>query len=347
VPAHLTDSTLEKDPGVKEARLFGIKDIRLAEADTPRPAEGESLIRVESVGLCGSDLHWYSNGGIGQARLTAPLVLGHEFAGTVEGGLLDGRRIAVDPAIPCRACRQCWEGNGNLCPTTLFAGHETHDGGLREYVTWPTRLLHPIPSALTIEAAAMLEPLGVALHAFDRARVRLGSRIAVVGCGPIGLMLVQLARTAGCPTIVAVEPLSHRRAVAKEFGANLVLNPTDNLSVLLDAVGVGVDAAFEVAGNDDAVDLAMRLARPGGRVLITGIPSNDSTTFETSVARKKGLTISLIQRMNDVFTRTISLVEQGFVDLDSMVSNRFTLDHTADAFAIAAARTGVKVIVVK
>jgi len=331
-----------------EARLYAVGDVRVGEADQPTAGPGESLVRVTAVGLCGSDLHWFDEGGIGDAQLASPLVLGHEFGGVVVGGARDGQRVAVDPARPCGVCARCREGNVNLCPTVVFAGHGTQDGGLREYVAWPDRLLHPVPPAVSDEAVAMLEPLGVALHSFDLGHVRLGASVAVVGCGPIGLLLLQLARAAGCDPVIAVEPLAHRRNRAVELGADVVLEPTAGLPGALADAGVpdGVDVAFEIAGTDPAVDVAMRLARPGGRVVLAGIPATDSTTFPASVARRKGLTFALVRRMKETYPRALRMVERGLVDVDSIVSHRFALSNVAEAFATAAARTGHKVIVV-
>ena len=332
---------------MKEARLYAVGDVRVGEAERPTAGPGESLVRVTAVGLCGSDLHWFDEGGIGDAQLVSPLVLGHEFGGIVVGGALDGRRVAVDPALPCGVCHRCREGNPNLCPTIRFAGHGIQDGGLREYVTWPDRLLHPVPPALSDEAVAMLEPLGVALHSFDLGQVRLGASVAVVGCGPIGLLLVQLARAAGCGPVVAVEPLAHRRTRAAELGADLVVEPCADVAETLGNAGVpdGVDVAFEIAGTDSAVSVAMRLARPGARVVLAGIPAADSTTFPASIARRKGLTLALVRRMKETYPRAIRLVDRGLVDVDAIVTERFALSDVAEAFATAVARTGHKTVV--
>jgi L-iditol 2-dehydrogenase len=332
---------------VKEARLYAVGDVRVGEAEQPTAGSGESLVRVSAVGLCGSDLHWFDEGGIGDAQLAGPLVLGHEFGGVVVGGPLDGQRVAVDPARPCGVCARCREGNVNLCPTVVFAGHGTQDGGLREYVAWPDRLLHPVPHSVSDEAVAMLEPLGVALHSFDLGHVRLGAAVAVVGCGPIGLLLLQLARAAGCTPVIAVEPLAHRRTRAADLGADVVLEPTADLAEALVDAGVpdGVDVTFEIAGTDPAVSVAMRLARPGARVVLGGIPAADSTTFPASVARRKGLTLALVRRMKETYPRALRMVERGVVDVDSLVSHRFALSNVAEAFATAAARTGHKVVV--
>lgn len=333
---------------MKVARLHGVGDIRLTDEPDPVPAEGESLVRVTAVGLCGSDLHWFTDGGIGDAGLTSPLVLGHEMAGVVVGGPDDGQRVAIDPADPCGVCEHCLEGNRNLCPTVRFAGHGKTDGGLRELMAWPSHLLHPVPDALSAADTAVLEPLGVALHAMDLGKPRLGATVVVVGCGPIGLCLVQLARVAGAGRVIAVEPLAHRRAAADALGADESLDPHD--PQILDLVsaatgGGGAHLVIEAAGTDEAVDLAMHAARPGARVVLAGIPSEDSTTFPASVARRKGLTILMSRRMKEMYPRTIALVERGLVDVASLVSHTFALAGAAEAFRVADDRTGLKVVV--
>jgi L-iditol 2-dehydrogenase len=333
---------------MKAARLYGVGDVRVADEDQPRQEAGESLVRVTAVGLCGSDLHWFTEGGIGGSLLQHPLVLGHEFAGVVEGGPDDGRRVAVDPARPCGVCESCLEGNRNLCPSVRFAGHGSDDGGLREYVVWPTALLHPVPDTLSDADAAMLEPLGVALHAHDLGKTRAGGVVAVIGCGPIGLCLVQLARAAGARQVVAVEPLGHRRLAATAMGVDTVIDPGvgDVHAALAEATGGrGVDVAFEAAGNDSAVGLAVAAAKPGGRVVLVGIPAEDTTTFPASVARRKGLTIKLSRRMKEMYPRTIRMAAEGLVDVSSIVSDTFPLASAGEAFRAASLRDGLKIIV--
>jgi L-iditol 2-dehydrogenase len=332
---------------MRVARLHGIGDVRLADEPAPTPGPRQSLVRVTAVGLCGSDLHWYAEAGIGDARLAAPLVVGHEFAGVIEDGPRRGQRVAVDPAIPCERCATCRTGDRNLCPTVTFAGHGGLDGALREYLAWPTALLHPLPETLSDADGAMLEPLGVAIHALDLGHLRLGASVAVIGCGPIGLLLIQAARAAGAGTVLAADPLPHRRAAAARLGADTVLDPTaeDLTEALRDAADGGVDVAFEIAGTDAAVHLAMTAARPGARVVLAGIPDADRTTFQASLARRKGLSLVLARRMNDVYPRAIDLVRRGRVDVASLVSHRYPLDGIADAFRTAAARDGLKVIV--
>jgi L-iditol 2-dehydrogenase len=332
---------------VRVVRLHGIGDVRVGEEPVPSTAPGMSLVRMTAVGLCGSDLHWFGEGAIGDAQLAEPLVLGHEFAGIVESGPLAGRRVAVDPAVPCLDCPQCHEGNPNLCVRIRFAGHGRQDGGLREFLDWPDRRLHPLPDGISDAGGAVLEPLGVALHSYDLGHVRIGAAAAVVGCGPIGLLLVQVARAAGAGPVIAVDPLPHRRDAAKAFGADVALTPQEAHAADPGDLGAagGVDVAFEVAGTDDAVRVALELARPGARVVLAGIPADDRTSFPASLARRKGATLVLVRRMKDVYPRAIRLVERGLVDVESLVTQRFSLTHAAEAFTSATARTGLKVVI--
>jgi L-iditol 2-dehydrogenase len=326
---------------MKVARLHGPGDIRAAVEAAPEPGPGDAVVRVGAVGICGSDLHWFGEGGIGDSALTDPLVLGHEIAGTVIGGPLDGQVVAVDPAIPCGTCDTCRRDLCHLCPAVRFAGHGSLDGGMRELMAWPGRLLHPLPPALTAEDGALLEPLGVAIHAVDLGKLRPGTAVAVVGCGPIGLMIVQVARHRGADVIVAVDPLRHRRELALRLGAATAAAPEEKSLGALD-----VDVAFDVVGSAAAVETAVGAARPGGRVVLVGIPDDDRTSFPAALARRKGLTLLVSRRMAEVYPRAIDLVAGGAVDVRSIVSDRFPLDRAAEAFDTARRRLGHKVLIV-
>src|SRR5437764_4741907 len=229
--------------GMWTARLHAAGESRLAEGPVRAAGPGMSLVRVTSAGICGSDLHWWDEAGIGDARLDRPLVLGHENAGVIADGPRRGQRVAIDPAIPDETCPQCRRGYRNLCPQLRFAGHGGTDGGLREFLAWPTALLHPLPDSLSDAAGALLEPLGVALHALDLGHLRLGGSAAVIGCGPIGLMLVQLLLAGGASRVLAAEPLPHRMRAAAEAGAE-PLDPGAEPAAIGQA-----DSAFEVAGT--------------------------------------------------------------------------------------------------
>ena len=314
---------------MKVARLHGVGDVRLSDEPAPTPGPGETLVRVTAVGLCGSDLHWYEQGGIGDARLDRPLVVGHEFAGVTERGQL----VAVDPAVPCNHCDQCQAGHPNLCRDLRFAGHGADDGGLRECMAWPARCLVPLPASFNAAAGALLEPLGVAIHAVDLGHVRAGAPVGIFGCGPIGLLVLQVARAAGAADILVTEPLAHRLDAARAWGAQ-EWTP-----------GREVDVAFECAGAAEALDDAIAAVRPGGRVVLVGIPDDDRTAFTASIARRKGLTLALSRRMKHTYPRAIRLVETGQVDVDSLVTHRFPLEQAPAAFALAQRREGLKVVV--
>ena len=289
-------------------------------------------MRVTAVGLCGSDRHWFLEGGIGDAVLDRPLVLGHEFVGTIESGDRAGERVALDPAVPCGRCSVCLGGNPHLCPELRFAGHGSADGALRTSLAWPDRLAHALPDGLSDTEASLLEPLGVALHALDLAKSRPGSTAGVFGCGPLGLLLVQALRAAGVKTVAASDPLPHRAEAAASLGATLD--------------GREVDVAFEAAGEDAALADAMAAVRPGGRVVLVGIPEGDRTSFKASTARRKGLTLALCRRMKpDHLQRAIRLVEAGEVELGGLVSGRYGLTEWREAFDELVERRGLKVVV--
>ena len=328
---------------MRSIRLHAPRDLRLEDEPVPLAGADETLVRVTAVGVCGSDLHWLADGVIGDVRLSRPVVPGHEIAGVVHDGPLAGTAVSVDPAIPCGNCAICIGGDRNLCPTVGFAGNGTVDGGLRELMAWPTHLLHPLPPGLSTTDGAILEPLGVAIHALDLGHVRAASNIAVIGCGPIGLLLLQTALTSGATWAVAVDPLPHRRAEASARGAALALSPTEAKERYGDPQ---VDVAFEMAGNDAAVEQAMELVRPGGRVVLGGIPSVDRTSFPASLALRKRLSIVLVRRMKeDVYERGARLVETGRVNLSSLVTGRFPLDRADEAFRSASSRQGLKVVI--
>jgi L-iditol 2-dehydrogenase len=330
---------------MKVARLHGPRDVRLHDEPRPDPGPGEVLVRIEAVGICGSDLHWFEEGSIGGMPLTHPLSPGHEMAGVT----VDGRRVAVDPAVPCEQCGQCLAGHPNLCPTVRFAGYGEDDGALREWMAWPERCLFPLPDALSAVDGAMLEPLGVALHAVDLAHLRPGMSVGVFGCGPIGLLALQAARLAGATRLVATDLPSrpHRLEAARVLGADAVATDEgrEARAILELTGGRGVDAAVEAAGENAALDAAVDAVRPGARVVVAGIPAEDRISFAASPARRKGLSLVLSRRMKHTYPRAIRLASEGRVDLRSVVTHRFGLDRSGEAFETAATRDGLKVVV--
>lgn len=325
---------------MRAVRLHGTGDVRLHEEPDTTAGEGESLVRIHAVGLCGSDLHWFVDGGIGDSRITDPVVPGHEFFGTALTGRYAGQRVVVDPAISCMHCEYCHRGDHNLCENIIFAGHGTRDGGMQDLLSWPDRSMTPLPDTISDTAAVVLEPLGVAIHAFDLSHIKPGMRVGVVGAGPIGLFILQLARNANAAGLVVVEPLAHRRELAARLGADVVLAPED-----VQQQTTSCDLVFEVNGNPDAVTEAITLAKPGARVVLVGIPDEDQTTFSASAARRKGLTMVCVRRMKEVYDRAIALVERGHVDAESVVSDVHAPEQAEEAFRSGAERRGHKVVV--
>lgn len=323
---------------MRALRLHSAGDLRLHDEPEPRAAAGEVVVRVTAVGLCGSDRHWFVEAGIGDAVLEHPLVLGHEFAGVVLSGPRTGERVVLDPAVPCKRCEVCLAGLRHLCPAVRFAGHGSTDGALRTSLAWPDDLAHALPDRIPDTEAALLEPLGVALHALDLGHVRPGTRTGVFGCGPLGLLLVQAVAAAGGETVVATDPLPHRRAAARTAGAAEALDTG--------GIGPGVDVAFETAGTDEALADAIEAVRPGGRVVLVGIPDGDRTSFVASGARRKGLTLLLCRRMEPAdLPRAIRLAESGGVDLGSLVGERHALEDWRNAFAALVERRTLKVVI--
>jgi L-iditol 2-dehydrogenase len=299
---------------------------------------------MTAVGVCGSDLHWFDEGAIGDVRLTRPLVLGHELAGVTE----EGRPVAVDPLVGCLECPPCLGGDPNLCLAVRFAGSVPVDGGLREWMAWPSRCLVPLPAGFSASDGAMLEPLGIVLHALDLAHLRPGVSVGVFGCGPIGLLALQVARAGGAWPLYATERTDrpHRVEAARALGATVFAADGGEARRLVDAAGGrGVDIALEAAGQAEAIDAAVESARAGGRVVIVGISSDPRTSFDASASRRKGLTILVSRRARHIYPRAIRLVQSGLVDVRQPVTHRFPLEDAPAAFALALRREGVKVMI--
>jgi L-iditol 2-dehydrogenase len=331
---------------MRVARLHGAGDVRLDDAPDPVPAPGEVLVSVTVVGICGSDLHWFEENAIGEAALSHPLVLGHEAAGVIAAGPGAGQRVAIDPSVACGACDTCRRGLPHLCPDVRFLGHSVTDGAMRERMSWPQDHLVALPDAIDDEGAAMLEPLGVALHALRLSGLRPGGSIGIFGAGPIGRLSIRLALAAGASVVVATDRLPHRVVMAREDGAIAELVDGGERERLLDALdGRLLDTAIEIAGDDDAIATAVTLVRPAARVVIAGIATGNTSTVPASIARRKGLDLRFSRRMNHVYPEAIALAASGRVLPGAVVTNSFGLSDVVRAFEFAAGRAGSKTVV--
>jgi L-iditol 2-dehydrogenase len=332
-------------------RLYGPADLRIEQVPHPGPpGPGQVLLRVTAVGICGSDLHSYKDGRIGDNILKTPLTLGHEFAGVVEavgpeaiGGdfkpLEPGQRVAVDPAQPCGHCPMCEEGHPNLCHNLHFCGSYPDEGSLSQWMHMPARTCFPIPDSIDDANAALLEPLGIAVHAVDLAKIRVANSVAILGAGCIGLSILHLVKLSGAQPIFVADKFPWRLALAERLGAVPInCDQIDPVQAVLKATHKhGVDVAIEAAWADHSAQQAAEMARLGGRLVMVGISEDDRLTFKHSTVRRKGLTIRLARRMKHTYPRSIRLVQGGAVDMNYMISHRFPLERTPEAFALNAA----------
>jgi len=308
---------------------------------TPRgPDEHSTLLNIEAVGVCGSDLHYYKDGAIGGAVIEKPFVPGHEFSGTLledipELNLDCGELVAIDPATPCHACQWCAKGYHNLCPSVKFIGAPPFDGAMTNQLAVPQSGVIKLPSTMTAEQAAMLEPLGVCIHAIDLAKPKLLDSVVVIGCGGIGLGVLQLLNYIGIQTIVAVDPQQHRVKKAIELGATVA---EDTLEKALEQLeGQGADLVIEATNSPDGLLHAIQACSIGGRAILVGIPDGDTyTPIAAAEARRRGLDMRFARRMGNVYPRAIELVSSGAIDVDTLITHRFSLDEAIDAFQMQA-----------
>lgn len=325
----------------------GPRDVRLGEVPRPEPGPGEVLVRVKACGICGSDIHSYEYGEIGGTAIEEPLVLGHEPAGVIEAlgpgveGPAVGTPVAVDPATPCGRCEFCLEGHPNVCRQIEFYGNYPWHGAFREYLTRPADLVFPLPEGMGFDEGAVLEPLGIALYVAELGDIRLGDRVAILGSGPIGLLTLQMVRLSGAAEIFATDLVDERLEAAIRLGADEAWNAEGEnvVAAIMDRTGGrGVDVAIEAAGAPEAVEQAMEVARPGGTVILVGIPADDRISFKASTVRRKGLTIKYDRRMKHAYPRCIALAQAGLVDLKALATHHFPLERLADAFELVSKR---------
>ena len=329
--------------------IHGANDARIAPFNLREGREGEVLMEVASVGVCGSDLHYFKDGGIGSAVIEAPFVPGHEFGGylcdEVEGlSLRRGALVAVDPNKACGHCEWCREGHPNLCPHVEFIGAPPFDGAMTQRIWVPKSQLVRLPESFDALDAVMLEPLGVAIHAVGLAKPRMLERVGVLGCGPIGLLVMQVLKAAGAGEILACDPLPHRREMAKRIGADHV---GASVAEIVEISKGGCPLVVEATNSPHGFRDAVTATRIGGRVVLVGIPDGDVYTLPASDARRRGLKIKFARRMGDVYPLAIQFLAAGKVDVRSIVTHRVGLEEAPGVFkALAENAPGfVKVLV--
>jgi L-iditol 2-dehydrogenase len=340
---------------MRAAELIAPLTFRQTEMPIEDPGPGEVQCRVESVGVCGSDLHAYTEGQVGGMPNAYPMVLGHEPAGVIVKtgagvtGLAVGDRGALEPALYCYHCEFCLSGHHNVCANIRFLSNPHHPGFFREFVNLPVSNFAPIPQNLSFDLAALAEPLAIALHSVRISAISANETIAVIGAGPIGLLTIASLRAANAGRIWAIEPLPHRRELARDLGADAVLEPAEAVAEILRATGQrGVDCAIDCAAGADTVPQAIRLARNAGRVVLTGIHSTPTFTVDASGMRRKELTLFNVRRSNHETEEALALLEAQPSWFAPLVTHTRTLDRIGEAFELTSHyRDGVGKMVIR
>lgn len=318
---------------MRAAVLHGVGEIRLEERPRPDPGPREVLVRVASVGTCGSDVHYYEHGRIGDFVVDSPLVLGHEPSGTVvvTGPGVDrrrvGQRVSVEPGVPDFTCRQCRAGRYNLCPRMRFFGTPPIDGAFCEYVVVHEEFAHPVPDTLSDDAAALIEPLSVGVWACRKARVEPGTRVLVTGAGPVGLLCMQTALAFGATDVLITDVNPVRLAVARDLGASETLDVGETR---LSGAGFEPDVLLECSGHPAAIGEAIRAVGRAGRVVLIGM-GGDEIPLPLSHVQTRELEVTGTFRYAGTWPAAIALATAGRVELDALVTGHYGLSDVEQA----------------
>ncbi len=327
--------------------LRGVGEVAVEERSVPEPSPDEVLVQVGSVGVCGSDVHYYEHGRIGPYVVDSPLVLGHEAGGVITAvgaevtSLQVGQRVSIEPGVPCRSCPQCLHGRYNLCPDVRFFATPPYDGAFAQYVSMPAAFVYAVPDSISDDAAGLIEPLSVGVWACRRAELAPGSTVLVTGAGPIGLIAAQTARAYGADSVTVTDVNSHRLDLARRLGLNVIDVSTTSMA----EADLEPDVLLECSGNARATWDAVSCMARAGRVVLVGM-GGDTVQLPLSYVQDRELVITGAFRYANTWPIAIQLAASGRVDLDAMVTGHFGL-HEVEA-ALAASRTdptAVKVIV--
>ena len=338
---------------MKAVVLTGIRQMELA--DVPEPSikkDTDVLLKVEVVGVCGSDVHYYETGRIGEQQVVEyPFIVGHEFVGTVKavGGAVTrvkvGDSVVVDPAIACSDCDQCRQGRRNTCRNLKFLGCPGQiDGCLCEYIIMPEDCCFPTDNKITFAEGVLCEPLAIGVYAVKQANLSENADIAILGSGPIGLSCLVCARAENANACYVTEKIDERIKIAEENGATWVGNPNkeDIVKEILNRQPAGMDVVFECAGQQETIDEAVELLKPGGKLMLIGIPRIERTFLMIHKIRRKEITLINVRRQNECTQACIDLIASGKISVDFMITHRFKLEQTKDAFdMVAEYRDGV------
>ncbi|MER5969212.1 NAD(P)-dependent alcohol dehydrogenase [Streptomyces sp. NPDC002055] len=334
--------------GMRAAVLRSPRELVVEERPVPHPGPGQVLVRVEAVGICGSDVHYYEQGRIGDFVVRAPLVLGHEPSGTVvalgPGATRHrpGQLVSIEPGVPCGGCRQCRHGRYNLCPEVSFYATPPVDGALCEYVAVDEDFAHPVPAGLGADAAALLEPLSVGVWACRKGRVTAGSRVLVTGAGPIGLVAAQTARAFGATEVVVTDIAPHRLDLARELGAT---GTVDVRGTRLADTGFEPDVLLECSGVPAVADEGIRTVGRAGRAVLVGM-GGDAIPLPLAHVQNFEIEVTGTFRYANTWPTAIALAASGEVRLDRLATHRYGLEEAERALTAGVRdRTAIKALV--
>ena len=312
--------------------LYGVGEVGVEERPIPQPGPGDVLIRVGSVGVCGSDVHYYEHGRIGPHVVAQPLILGHEAGGRIAATgpdvteLTVGQRVSIEPGVPCRACPQCRAGRYNLCPRVRFFATPPIDGAFAEYVVMPAAFVFPIPPSMSDDEAGLIEPLSVGVWSCRRAAVSPSDRVLVTGAGPIGVIAAQVARAYGAADVLVTDVNAERLALAGSMGFATL----DVAQRPLVEHGYRADVLIECSGQARATWDAVETLAPAGRAVLVGMGGAE-VTLPLSSLQDRELLITGAFRYANTWPTAIDLVANGKVQLGRLVTGHYDLDHVADA----------------
>ncbi|MHC4457089.1 MAG: zinc-dependent alcohol dehydrogenase [Planctomycetota bacterium] len=337
---------------MKAVVLTGIRQIELRDVPEPKiTKETEVLLKIGAVGICGSDVHYYETGRIGSQVVEFPHIVGHECSATVKAlgsavsRLKVGDRVVVDPAISCHNCDQCNQGRENTCRNLKFLGCPGQASGcLCEYIVMPEDCCLPIGDKLTFAQGVLCEPVTIGLYAVRQTQLQENCDIAILGAGPIGLSCLINVKTENVDGCYVTEKVKERIEVAKITGATWVGNPDrqDIVKEILKFKPAGMDVVFECAGEQETIDQAIELLKPGSKLMLIGIPRSQRISMVIDKMRRKEITIINVRRQNKCMQRCIDLIASGRINVDFMITHRFKLQQAQQAFdMVAGYRDGV------
>jgi L-iditol 2-dehydrogenase len=327
---------------MKAMMLTGIRQMEMREIPEPL-ISGPSDVKIKmiTIGICGSDIHYYTRGRIGSQIVEYPFTVGHEGAGVVvETGKMvnrvkPGDIIAVEPAISCHKCDQCLSGRAHTCRNLRYLGCPGQaEGCLMEYIVMPQECCFPLPPNLNADNGSISEPLSIGLYSVKKSIGMKNKAVGILGFGPIGMSVMLSAKAMGAETIFVTDKIEERLSIASKEEATGSFNPgkTNVVSKILGQEPLGLDVVFECCGQQDAVDQAIDLLKPGGKLMIVGIPEFERWSLDVDKTRRREISVQFVRRQVDCVQPSIDLMSSGAIRIDRMITHRFPFSNTREGF---------------